>query len=318
MSFCPKCGKEIGDWDFFIFCGANIKEYLDFISTNNTEAKECDLTNQSLESKEPSTEKTKNVEITNKSKKPLIIVCSVIGILVIIVAVLIVALINNNHPDNTQITLQESKELSRQEILTKAKNYFGNYVSLDNYEPDYNEDAIYINVKDDIDYYENLSRSIEIGNGVTLTLFKTTTIELLNNGFSKGDQTKAINDDPLFARDVYLLYDGDPIQIGEDRSAGEQSTSEIIRYVKIPVEKDSIQFNYSGVTEKSTFKDVVDCLGEPSASSDIVYLPNKDKYVISLNYICDYEGEGVMFAFFNFEYDYKTDSTKLYEVYMNY
>ena len=66
MSFCPKCGKEIGDWDFCNHCGANIKEYLDFISTNNTEAKECDITNQSLESKEPSTEKKKNVEIIEK------------------------------------------------------------------------------------------------------------------------------------------------------------------------------------------------------------------------------------------------------------
>ena len=55
----------------------------------------------------------------------------------------------------------------------------------------------------------DLARSLasKLPNGVTLTLFKTTTSELLNNGFSKGDQTKAINDDPLFARDVYLLYE---------------------------------------------------------------------------------------------------------------
>ena len=28
MSFCPKCGKEIGDWVFCNKCGTNINEYL--------------------------------------------------------------------------------------------------------------------------------------------------------------------------------------------------------------------------------------------------------------------------------------------------
>ena len=42
MSFCPKCGKEIGDWDFCNHCGANIKESIfGKQRTINRENKEC-------------------------------------------------------------------------------------------------------------------------------------------------------------------------------------------------------------------------------------------------------------------------------------
>ena len=346
MSFCPKCGKEIGDWKFCNHCGSNIDyclkdmaearenylidQSLDYSNTpsikhnsdshNNKQNNSSHLTNPSNSTSKK--EKITDNESTNKSKKLLIFVSSIIVVLVAVVVILVIALFNNYSIDESQ---NEQKQLSTTEILLKAKDLFGEYVSLENYEPyilDREESAVFFNVKNDINYKSNLSDTIYVGDSIPLTFIQTKTSDLLSSGFSKGDIKKEhiSNLNYPYADDVCLIYNNKRLYIDENEDGAIEFGLDSIRAIHLPV-KEAVNFEYCGISNSSNFQDVVNCLGEPSGSSDIHYELDNDNCIITLSYICDvytpyFDYDLSVFAYFIFTYDYKSNSTELRDIYM--
>lgn len=259
-----------------------------------------------------------------KSKKPIIFVSSIIGVLAVVVIILVVALVNNNLTVNrseiTQSTQSESKDLSTDDKLLMAKDYFAKYISLDNYDPfiiDREQSAIFINIKDGVNYESKLSQTIYVEDNIPVTFIETKTSDLLNYGFTKGDKKKEHIDNPdyPYADDVCLLYNDKRLYIDENEGGAIEFGVDSIRAVHFPV-NESVSFDYCGIKNTSSFQDVVECLGEPSGSSDIHYVPKNDNCTIALNYCCDFEFNGTVFAYFIFDYNYMTNTTELRDIYM--
>ena len=66
MSFCPKCGKEIGDWVFCNKCGTNINEYL---SSEAAKAAEPSEEKETVESTVSTTAESNESEQTSEVRK---------------------------------------------------------------------------------------------------------------------------------------------------------------------------------------------------------------------------------------------------------
>lgn len=225
--------------------------------------------------------------------------------------------------DEIEETTEEftEEELTYQDILDKAVEHFGKFVSLDKYDIDktsFGDKQIYI-TNYDLDE-ANLSFTVTLGGDIPLTVFSTKTSELLAYGCMKGNQEKAYSfDDTVLREDVYMLYNEKYFHIGEDRVSDQQYFRETIRYVDLQTDEKAIDFEYCGLNANSTIAEIVDRLGSPNQSNVIRYNEEYDKYTISLGYSDQYhtdEDESV-FVDFNFEYDYKTDSSKLIDLFIS-
>lgn len=222
--------------------------------------------------------------------------------------------------DDTESTEEVTEELTYQDILDKAVDYFGKYVSLEKYDIDktsYGDQQIYI-TNYDMDE-ANLSFTVTIGEDVPLTVRSTKTSELLDYGCMKGNQEKAYPDGDDVTEDVYMLYNEKYFHIGEDRPSDQKYFSEMIRYVDFQTDEKAVEFEYCGLTANSSLEEVVDRLGSPNNTNVIIYNEESDKYAISLCYSGQYhtDEDKSIFANFTFEYDYKTDTAKLVDLFLN-
>ena len=334
MSFCPKCGKEIGNWKFCNHCGTNLNELLLPISNDkrdpsdnrdNKDQSYSSLPNSFVNATNKRETKADQNLNTIQSKKSLIIVSSIIGVLVIVIAFLVIAIINNSDPNNSQVTQNEYKELSTADKLLKAKDYFGQNISLSNYDPyilDEEESSIYINTNNDFNYDSKLSNTICVGSNTPITFIKTTTSDLLSCGFVKGDKRQEDIDNMKYsyADDVCLLYNNKRLYIDENKDGAIEFGLDCIRALYLPA-NEAVDFEYCGIKNGSSLQEVVNNLGEPSASSDIHYDSKNDSLSITLSYVQDIDVQGFefavsVFAYFIFDYDYKNDTAILKEIYM--
>ena len=223
--------------------------------------------------------------------------------------------------ETTEAVTEE--ELSYQEILDKAVEHFGKYVSLDKYSIDktsFGDQTIYVTNYDLDEAY--LSFTVTLGGDLPLTVNSTKTSDLIDYGCMKGNQEKTYqggDDDPGFFEDVYMLYNEKYFHIGEDRISDQQYFSEMIRYVDLQTDEKAVEFEYCGLTKDSSIEDVVDRFGSPNQSNVIRYNEESDKYTISVGYSDQYHSDEdkSVFVDFNYEYDYKMDSSKLIDLYIH-
>lgn len=230
----------------------------------------------------------------------------------------------NESVGDTGITEESTtEEITYKDITAMAREYLDNRISLENYNN--TEDIEYdgdqrISFSPIEDKESSLSFTVNLEDGIPLTLFDTTTRNLLAQGFSKGNQVNAFNyeEDYGSTQDVYLLYDEKYLHVGEDRVSDQQVYFDTIREVALYTDKDAVEFEYCGLNANSTFEDVINCLGDPTGTTTIRYDGKTETCYIMLGYSDQRtDHDHSVWAYFHFKYDYTTDKTTLYQLFLN-
>lgn len=210
--------------------------------------------------------------------------------------------------NTASVTEAATAEPTYQEVLEKALAYLGKYISLEKYEIDKtsNGDSVISITGHGMDE-ANISFTATIEGKVPVTVKSTQMGDLLAYGCTKGDQEKAYQDG-----DVYMLYNEKYFHVWVNR----RNANETISNMDLQTDENAVDFEYCGLNARSSVEDVVGRLGNPNLSISIKYLESSDKYTIGIMYSGYNSAYDEVFASFNFEYDYKTDTTKMIDLFL--